>query len=98
NNVGQNRATFYNTLKAQVYPTWVEPPLSEWKTNPTTGIFEGNVMDIDSGLPIDHANVSLEGIPGTETVTDGNGWFGILHVPPGSYTVRVERAGFRPMS
>lgn len=56
------------------------------------------MIDSVSGAPIDHVNISLAGVPGLETVTDGNGWFGILNVPPGSYNLRVARGGFKTMS
>jgi uncharacterized lipoprotein YddW (UPF0748 family) len=86
---GASRAQFYDQLKAQVFPTWVEPPEAPWRTNPTTGIFEGNV--IYEGQPVDHATVRLAGQPETETVTDGSGWYAIMDVPPGPQTVEFRK-------
>lgn len=90
---GETRAQFYSALSAQVYPTWVDPPVPAWKVAPNTGIVEGNVLY--GATPVDHATVMLEELPGSATVTDGMGWYGILDVPPGNYTLRVEKAGFR---
>ena len=42
---------------------------------------------------MDHAAVEIVGLPGSATVTDGSGWFGILDVPPGAHTVRASRTG-----
>lgn len=94
---GETRAQFYAALKSQVYPTWMDPPVPEWKAYPTTGIFEGNVTDAATMQPIDHATVMIDGVPSTATVTDGMGWFAILEVPPGTHTLRVEKPGYKTM-
>ena len=91
NTSGENRTAFFNALRTQVFPTWVDPPQPAWKHNPTTGIFEGTVTH--NGQPVDHAAVEIVGLPGSATVTDGSGWFGILDVPPGAHTVRASRTG-----
>lgn len=85
------QAQFYAALKAQVTPTWAEPPESPWITNPTTGIIEGEVLL--GTTPIDHATVSVVGQAGTNTVSDGSGWFGVLDVAPGTRTVAVTAPG-----
>ena len=59
----------------------------------TTGKITGNVVDAESGLPLPGANVLIEG-----TVLGGaadlEGYFAILNVTPGSYTVRVSMIGY----
>lgn len=91
NNEGATRQDFYTKLKDEVFPTWVEPPTAPWKSNPITGIYEGNVTF--DGDPVDHARVRIVGMPETETVTDGSGWYGILHVPPGNHVLEVVKDG-----
>jgi len=91
NKVGQTRADFYRTLKAQVFPTWVDPPTPAWKDRPTGGIVEGTVTD--RGVPVDHAVVKIAGRAQTATPTDGSGWYGILDVPAGTHMVVVSVAG-----
>ena len=91
NTEGATRARFYETLRTQVYPVWLDPPQPAWKHAPSKGIFEGTVTR--HGLPVDHATVEVVGLDGSATVTDGSGWFGILEVPPGTHTLRVGKPG-----
>ncbi len=91
NAANASRADFYQALRTQVFTTWVDPPEATWKTQPTTGIFEGTVT-LD-GEPLDHATVRIQGEPGTETTTDGSGWFAILDAGVGS---SVLEASFGP--
>ncbi len=90
NSTSESRTDFYNALHAQVYPEWADPPDPVWKHHPTLGIFEGTVLA--EGEPVDHAVVSLDGVPGQRTVSDGSGWYGLIDVPPGVYTLRFSRA------
>ncbi len=88
---GFSRTGFYSTIRSQVFPTWVDAPVPQWKSNPVNGIIEGHVYN---GLvEVDHAQVEVVGRAGTATVTDGKGWFGILHLPPGNHTLRVRIPG-----
>ncbi len=93
NTIGETREQFYAALKNQVFPTWVDPPATPWKADPTTGIFEGTVTF--QGQPVDHAEVWIEGHPDTRTVTDGSGWYGILDVPVGHQTLHFAKQGLR---
>ena len=93
NTAGETRGQFYATLKSQLYPTWVDPPPSPWKSDPTTGIFEGTVTF--RGNPVDHAAVWIEGRAETRTVTDGSGWYGILDSPVGGHTLHFSKSGMR---
>jgi uncharacterized lipoprotein YddW (UPF0748 family) len=91
NTEGATRAQFYDALRTQVYPSWLDPPQPAWKYAPTVGILEGTVTM--GGEPVDHASVEVVGLPGSATVTDGSGWFGILNVPPGNHTLRATPPG-----
>jgi uncharacterized lipoprotein YddW (UPF0748 family) len=89
-------STFYQKLRTEVFTEWVDPPTPSWKKYPTTGIFEGTVT-LD-GVPLDHATVEVVGLSGSQTVTDGSGWFGILEVPPGNQILRASWKSEGPKS
>jgi hypothetical protein len=85
------RADFYSALKTQLYSDWADPPEPTWKTQPTTGIFQGNLTYAKA--PIDHGTVVLETSPEQSTYTDGMGWYAFIDVPPGEYMLRFSKAG-----
>ncbi len=58
-----------------------------------TGQIQGRVTDVE-GDPLPGAVVIVEGTA-LGAVTDPNGAYTIRHVPPGTYTLRVELHGFR---
>lgn len=96
NSSSSTRDEFYRQLKSQVFPTWVNPPEADWRTSPTLGIFEGKLTD--RGAPVDHGTVMIEGMPETETVTDGSGWYAILDVTGGEHTLIFTSRGGRSVS
>jgi len=60
----------------------------------TTGVLNGRVTDTFSKEPIAHAFISLLG-SGRNTETDNNGYFSIAGVPAGTYSLLIERIGYR---
>ncbi len=96
NRKGETREQFYEALKKQVTPAWVDLPEAGWKIAPTKGILEGTVAS--EGQPVDHASVMLKDQPDARTVTDGSGWFAILNVKPGSYSLEVSKSGMEDRS
>ncbi len=67
----------------------------------TAGALGGQVVDARSGKPVAGAVVtvsgpSLQGEPNGATGEDGAFEIGLL--PPGSYTVTVQRDGFQPLT
>lgn len=77
-------------------PVFASParvPGMDWKTDPETGHLQGTVTAPD-GHPVDDSSVAVfdGGTPIAETVTTGNGWFGVVDLDPGTYRVAV-RAG-----
>lgn len=88
----ETTAQFYAMLKAQVFQQWADPPTPSWIAAPTKGIFEGTVTN--SGVPVDHATVQINGQPATAVLTDGSGWYGIMEVTPGPTTLRFSKPGF----
>lgn len=62
----------------------------------TTGKISGTVVDKRTREPLVGANVIVEGqLLGA--ATDADGYYVILNVPPGVYTVRFEFVGYQPV-
>jgi hypothetical protein len=70
-------------------------------TLPRAATLTGNVIDQTNGRPIAGATVHLDGMtsggpaPIPPTTTDERGEFSLVGVPPGPFSVRVERDGFK---
>jgi hypothetical protein len=63
----------------------------------TTGKISGLVVDQETGNPLPGANVIIENtVRGASS--DAEGFFYILNVPPGNYSVRATVIGYRPMA
>lgn len=68
-----------------------------WAQETITGSLQGQVTDTQN-LGVPGATVTVTSEQGTRTyTTDNNGRFYAPYLPPGTYTVRVELAGFRPV-
>lgn len=59
----------------------------------TTGKIAGTITDADNREPLPGVNVVLEGTT-MGAVTDVNGYYVILNVPPGSYSVKASYIGY----
>jgi hypothetical protein len=71
-------------------------PVMPWKATPTEGHVSGRVA-LRTGTPLDQVSVTLRplttgGKPITR-LTDGDGWFGFVHLRPGIYLVHVDLPG-----
>jgi len=69
---------------------------------PRTATLSGTVRDEDTRKPIAGATVRLDGMAGgggfdlaTPVTTDADGAFSLVGVPPGPFSVRVERDGYK---
>src|SRR4051812_1831770 len=63
----------------------------------TTGSIAGRVVD-SQGLAVPGAAVTVAGPQGSRTfTTDSEGRFSAPYLTPGTYSVRVELQGFRPV-
>ena len=62
-----------------------------------TGKISGDVMDQETNQPLIGANILVEG---TElgAATGGDGYFNILNIPPGTYTIKATMMGYKPMA
>jgi len=59
----------------------------------TGGVISGRVTDAENGSPLVGATVIVEGTS-LGTVTDAEGYYSILNVPPGTYTVTFNMIGY----
>jgi outer membrane receptor protein involved in Fe transport len=66
------------------------------QTTATTATLTGSVRD-GSGQNVVGAHVNLTGPTKVSTSTDGNGAF-TATVPPGIYTIEIDRGGYNPVS
>ncbi|MBE1877389.1 family 10 glycosylhydrolase [Myceligenerans pegani] len=70
-------------------------PDMPWKSAPDDGHVTGT-LTAGRGGPVDQVTVTLRPLgpgPAYEQVTDGSGWFGFAHVPPGRYLVWADLGG-----
>jgi outer membrane cobalamin receptor len=59
----------------------------------TTGKIAGQVVDADTGEPLTGVNIFIEGTT-LGAVTDINGNYYIINIPPGAYSVKASIIGF----
>lgn len=68
----------------------------EFALGAITGKISGAVKDADTGQPLFPANIIIEGTDmGAASLRDGE--YFIINVPPGSYSVRAQMMGYRPV-
>ncbi len=63
----------------------------------TAGKIVGTVTDISNDQPLAGVNVYLEGTT-MGAATDENGFYVILNVPPGEYTIKSSMIGYAPVT
>jgi len=63
----------------------------------STGKITGIITDSESGEPLIGANVIISEL-GMGTASDGSGYFAMLNIPPGSYTVTANYIGYASMT
>ena len=84
-----------------IFKTDVLPPSMPWKDHPVTGALRGNLLSGDDLIAADGALVTAERIDGGVTRqarSDGNGTFGFVGLPPGSYNVTASFANHEKKS
>ncbi|MBC7187271.1 MAG: carboxypeptidase-like regulatory domain-containing protein, partial [Calditrichaeota bacterium] len=60
----------------------------------TTGKIAGRVVDADTNQPLPGVNVVIEGTM-MGAATDANGYYFVINVPPGVYTVKASMIGYQ---
>lgn len=63
----------------------------------TTGKIAGRITDKKTGEPLPSVNVSIKGTS-LGASTDLDGYYAILHVPPGTYTLVASYIGYAPVT
>jgi len=71
---------------------WVMVPILSF--GGITGKIAGTVVDEETGDPLAGANVIIQGTS-MGAATDLNGYYNILNVPPGKYTLRISMMGYQ---
>lgn len=66
-------------------------------TRGATGRITGMVVDADTGQPVGDVRVTLRSVR-RGAITAHNGRYFFINVPPGEYTLTVERAGYEPLT
>ena len=61
----------------------------------TTGKITGRVIDKETGDPLPGANVVIVGTK-IGTATDLDGYYFLINIPPGTYTLRASMIGYNP--
>jgi uncharacterized lipoprotein YddW (UPF0748 family) len=81
---------------APPFPADVPIPPMDWKQHPRQGHLKGFVLTprLD---PVDGATVIVRGHGKTYTrLTDGTGFYALVELPPGDYSLRVTAPGYAP--
>lgn len=63
----------------------------------TTGKISGVVKDADTGEPLPGANIIIQGTT-MGAAADQNGFFFIINIPPGRYTLKAMMIGYAPQT
>ncbi|MBN2417351.1 TonB-dependent receptor [bacterium] len=63
----------------------------------TTGKIAGKITDKATGAPLAGVNIVIEGTM-RGTASDVNGNYVILHIPPGTYSLKATMIGYGPMT
>lgn len=81
-----------------VFPTPVAVPAMPWKTSTTRGHLMGQVQKSDGSLVFDGAAVQLSGPVNRTLISDATGFFGMVDLLPGSYTLSVTLPNYDPIT
>ena len=73
---------------AALFPAPVPVPLMKWKERPQRGYLCG-ILDGADGVRVEIARKRRLGWPRQFTVADANGFFGAVHLKPGTYRVKI---------
>lgn len=78
---------YLTALALRVLNAESEPP-------PDAIAFNGLVVDSEFGQPVSDAVVTINGVTSFNLVTDSNGEFYLVGIPPGAYTFSLSKNGF----
>jgi uncharacterized lipoprotein YddW (UPF0748 family) len=91
-NDGTPRRYFVNAAVTDVFNQTASTPFIGWKDAPTLGHLMGTLSQVFPcpGMNLDGYPLTLSGPTDRQLLTDGNGWFGAVDLPPGSYQLSVD--------
>ena len=72
------------------------PPMP-WKSDTTKGHLMGTLANA-AGVKFDGATVTISGAVNRTLQTDATGFFGVVDLPAGSYTITVSLPGYVPVT
>lgn len=78
-----DRGAFFDRLRAELWNDGARAPQWSWKTQPTTGHVAGRVLV--EGKAGDNLQIRISGTAEAFTTTDGNGFWSVIDLKPGSY-------------
>ena len=85
--------TPYDPNPEPIFAEEANIPTLPWKTNPTTGHLMGTAADTAAVYVYDTTGSLVR-----TTTADGGGFFGVIDLPPGEYTLITERGANRQVS
>lgn len=88
--VSGDRGAFLDRLRREVWNDNAPAPQFAWKVQPTTGHVLGQVLNNGSGADGIQVRISGNGLNDSFTTTDANGVFGVVDLPPGTYTAIIR--------
>jgi uncharacterized lipoprotein YddW (UPF0748 family) len=88
--VAGDRGAFLDRLRNEVWNDGAPAPQFGWKTQPTSGHVQGQVLINGAGGDNVSVRVSGNNRPDSHTTTDATGSWGAVDLPPGSYTATIR--------
>ncbi|MGD9404406.1 MAG: family 10 glycosylhydrolase [Anaerolineae bacterium] len=91
-NDGTPRRSFINTAVTEVFTQTAHTPFLDWKDAPELGHLMGTLIQAFPcpGMSLDGYSLTLNGPTSRQMLSDGNGWFGAVDLPPGTYQLLIE--------
>lgn len=77
----------------KVYAQADSVPAMPWKSNPTTGVIIGTVMNALTGEPVTDAQITRNGLSNYVGLSSADGLYSFLLVPPGTYSLNINKPG-----
>jgi uncharacterized lipoprotein YddW (UPF0748 family) len=88
----ESRRAFMDQLRATVFAQPASPPDWPWIAAPTGGHLQGIAMVDDQIVPEAKVSLIRDGVWLRDIYASADGWFGIVELPPGAYTIAITRA------